>query len=276
MNLNDKVKNYTIRYIIVTYIAFWLGILFLGGIYLLTNNDLFMNFAIVLLSWTPTLVLLIMFKKLIPNKTRKNYIKESFSQKINIKIIITTAIAFIFSILLTYLLMLNNNDVLSLKSGNLSFVFIISEILFCILSGATGEELGWRGYLQNHFEEKNNGNVIKSALKVGLIWSFWHIPLWFISASGTVIFLLNYIATFIITNICLSIVIAICYKHCRNLFIPMWIHFLANITLSLASPFFTSDSSIIVAKWILSLFYIGITIFFVVWYKTKYKSNKLN
>ena len=276
MNSNDKIKNYTIRYIIVTYIAFWLGILFLGGIYLLTNNDLFMNFAIVLLSWTPTLVLLIMFKKLIPNKTRKNYIKELFSQKINIKIIITTAIAFIFSILLTYLLMLNNNDVLSLKSGNLSFVFIVSEILVCILSGATGEEFGWRGYLQNHFEEKNNGNVIKSALKVGLIWSFWHIPLWFISASGTVIFLLNYIATFIITNICLSIVIAICYKHCRNLFIPMWIHFLANITLSLASPFFTSNSSIIVAKWILSLFYIGITILFVVWYKTKYKSNKLN
>ena len=276
MNSNDKIKNYTIRYIIVTYIAFWLGILFFGGIYLLTNNELFMSFAIILLSWTPTLVLLIMFKKLIPNKTRKNYIKESFSQKINIKILITTAIAFIFSIILTYLLMLNNNDVLSLKSGNLSFVFIISEILVCILSGATGEELGWRGYLQNHFEEKNNGNVIKSALKVGLIWSFWHIPLWFVSASGTVIFLLNYIATFIITNICLSIVIAICYKHCRNLFIPMWIHFLANITLSLASPFFTSDSSIIVAKWILSLFYIGITILFVVWYKTKYKSNKLN
>jgi membrane protease YdiL (CAAX protease family) len=271
MNSNDKIKNYTIRYIIVTYIAFWLGILFFGGIYLLTNNDLCMNFAIVLLSWTPTLVLLIMFKKLIPNKTRKNYIKESFSQKINIKIIITTAIAFIFSILLTYLLMLNNNDVLSLKSGNLSFVFIISEILVCILSGATGEELGWRGYLQNHFEEKNNGNVIKSALKVGLIWSFWHIPLWFVSASGTVIFLLNYIATFIITNICLSIVIAICYKHCRNLFIPMWIHFLANITLSLATPFFISESVIIIAKWILSLFYIVMTTLFIVWYKTKYK-----
>ena len=103
MNSNSKTRNYTLRYIVVTYVVFWLGILLLGGIYLLTKSDLFMNIAIVLLSWTPTFVLLIMFKKLIPNKTRKNYIKELFSQKINIKIILTTAIAFIFSILLTYL-----------------------------------------------------------------------------------------------------------------------------------------------------------------------------
>lgn len=271
MNTNSKTKNYTLRYIVSTYVVFWLGILLLGGIYLLTNSDLFMDFAIVFLSWTPTFVLLIMFKKLIPNTTRKNFIKEAFSQKINFKIIIITAIGFIFSIIFTYLLMVNNSDVLSLKSANLSLGFVITETLVCILSGATGEELGWRGYLQKHFEDKNNGNVIKSALQVGLIWCLWHIPLWFMSAASSLTFLLNYILTFIISNICLSVIMAICFKYCRNLFVPMWIHFLANITLSLATPFFISESVIIIAKWILSLFYIVMTTLFIVWYKTKYK-----
>ncbi len=274
MNSNDKMKNYAKRYVVATYIAFWIGILLAAGIYLLTNSDLFMKIATVVLSWIPTLVLLVMFKKLMPETSRKNYIKESFSQKINIKIVITTAVVFILSIVLTYLLMLGNNDVLGLNSGNVSLGFVVTEILVCILSGATGEELGWRCYLQKHFEEKNNGNVINSALKVGLIWCFWHIPLWFLSAASSVSFLLNYIATFIISTMCLSLIIAICYKHCRNLFIPIWIHFLANITLSLASPFFTSNSVIIIAKWILALFYVAITIFFVLWYKTKYKSNQ--
>ena len=73
--------------------------------------------------------------------------------------------------------MVNNSDVLSLKSANMSLGFVITETLVCILSGATGEELGWRDYLQKYFEDKNNGNVIKSALQVGLIWCFWHIPL---------------------------------------------------------------------------------------------------
>ena len=57
MNTNSKTKNYTLRYIVSTYVVFWLGILLLGGIYLLTNSDLFMDFAIVFLSWTPTFVL---------------------------------------------------------------------------------------------------------------------------------------------------------------------------------------------------------------------------
>ena len=271
MNTNSKIKNYTLRYIVSTYVVFWLGILLLGGIYLLTNSDLFMEFAIVFLSWIPTFVLLIMFKKLIPNTTRKNYIKEAFSQKINVKIIIITTIGFISSIIFTYLLMVKNTDVLNLKSANLSLGFVITETLVCILSGATGEELGWRGYLQKHFEDKNNGNVIKSALQVGLIWCFWHIPLWFMSAASSLTFLLNYILTFIISNICLSVIMAICFKYCRNLFVPMWIHFLANITLSLATPFFISECVIIIAKWILSLFYIVMTTLFIVWYKTKYK-----
>ena len=66
MNSNDKMKNYAKRYVVATYIAFWIGILLAAGIYLLTNSDLFMKISTFVLSCIPTLVLLVMFKKLMP------------------------------------------------------------------------------------------------------------------------------------------------------------------------------------------------------------------
>ena len=114
--------------------------------------------------------------------------------------------------------------------------------------------------------------VLKSALKVGLIWCFWHTLLWFVSGTGFgTWYLISYIATFIILNMCLSLIIAICYKKCRNIFVPMWIHFLSNVTMSLAAPYFSTSSAIIEAKWILSALYIVVTLLFVLWYKRKEK-----
>ena len=46
-------------YIAVTYIVFWLGILLTGGIYLLSKNDMVMTLGTILLSWVPTIVILI-------------------------------------------------------------------------------------------------------------------------------------------------------------------------------------------------------------------------
>ena len=40
MNNELKAKNYISRYIATTYIVFWIGILLVGSIFLLVNNDL--------------------------------------------------------------------------------------------------------------------------------------------------------------------------------------------------------------------------------------------
>ncbi len=57
----------------------------------------------------------------------------------------------------------------------LGFTLLISFIL-SIVTGATGEELGWRGFLLPRLQERFNALI--STLIVGLIWALWHLPLW--------------------------------------------------------------------------------------------------
>jgi membrane protease YdiL (CAAX protease family) len=60
--------------------------------------------------------------------------------------------------------------------------FIVSFFVMMVIGGALGEEFGWRGYILPYlFEEFGK---IKGTLILGIIWSLWHLPLFFI--IGTV------------------------------------------------------------------------------------------
>ena len=63
-------------------------------------------------------------------------------------------------------------------------------LLLMIFMGGGQEEIGWRGYILP-FLEKRYGLIIGSLL-LGIIWSMWHIPLWFI--PGTTQTYMNFIA----------------------------------------------------------------------------------
>jgi membrane protease YdiL (CAAX protease family) len=269
MNNNEKNQNYVFRYSLITYLTFWIGILLVGVIYLSTNNDLLMRISTIPLSWIPTIVLLVMFKKLLPNENKKDWVKKSFSSKINIGLVISVTFAFILSVGLTYLIMMfSDSGVEKFDLSSVSLSFIVTEIIFAIVTGATGEELGWRGFLQCHYEKENGGNVIKASVKVGLIWTFWHLLLWFTStADQPIVFMINHIITFFVMNMSLAVIIAICYSKCRNIFIPMWIHFIANLSLALVNPYFTNNSALMGGKLWLSIFYVVVAGIFVLWHR---------
>ena len=57
---------------------------------------------------------------------------------------------------------------------------IILSILFASLFPFI-EELGWRGYLLDRLQEKNS--VLVSSLILGILWSLWHLPTFFIRDS---------------------------------------------------------------------------------------------
>lgn len=269
MNNNEKNQNYVFRYSLITYLTFWIGILLVGVIYLLTNNESLMRILTIPLSWIPTIVLLVMFKKLLPNENKKDWVKKSFSSKINIGLVISVTFAFILSVGLTYLIMMfSDSGVEKFDLSSVSLSFIVTEIIFAIVTGATGEELGWRGFLQCHYEKENGGNVIKASVKVGLIWTFWHLLLWFTStADQPIVFMINHIITFFVMNMSLAVIIAICYSKCRNIFIPMWIHFIANLSLALVYPYFTNNSAMMSGKLLVSIFYVVVAVIFVLWHR---------
>ena len=69
-------------------------------------------------------------------------------------------------------------DKYKLLSSPLIFLSWITPIM--ILGGGL-EEIGWRGFLLPKL--LNKYSYIKSSIIVGVIWSIWHLPLWFVVGS---------------------------------------------------------------------------------------------
>jgi len=85
------------------------------------------------------------------------------------------------------------------------------------------EELGWRGFLQPTLEEKLHFAI--ASLCVGVIWSVWHVPGWFVQSIG--MSSLNFFS-FTIHCIALSFVMAALYKLTKSVFACVLFHSWSN------------------------------------------------
>lgn len=105
-------------------------------------------------------------------------------------------------------------------------------LYFIVVQGPLGEELGWRGYVLPMLLEKFT--PVKTSILLGLIWSVWHYPKFFISntiqasladAYGLVIAL----AGFSLYTIILTFLITFLYlKTNGSIFGAMLFHAMAN------------------------------------------------
>lgn len=228
-NLSEKRSDPTLKFIICVYLIFWAAIAVVGVLAFATNQNVWVfNLGSAVASWVPTMVLFAMFKRLFPGRERKEWLKRKFSAKINIPLALIILLVYLATTCGAFAIVVaRNNMSYDRLETSLTPSFVLMTLFFALIQGATGEELCWRGYLQPYFEKKNDGNIIKSALKVGVIWSFWHTPLWFVTGLQADKLLL-YIVTFIIGNLSLATIIAVSYHHCNNMAIPMWVHFVSN------------------------------------------------
>lgn len=256
-----KEKNYTKRFIVYTYVLFWAMVSILAVIYVLFGQKTWiMNWGISICSWTPTIIFLVLFKKIFSNITIKDFYKKAFNQKISIPLILIVTLIQTVIITVSVCIVAMRNNVSFLSLWNLSYSTLLSVFFFSMIQGATGEESGWRGFLQPVMEKK--AGVIKGSLMVGLVWSFWHTPIWF--ATGLVgTNLLVYIVTFIISNLSLALIIGTCYDYCKNLFVPIWIHFWSNLLANL----YIGDP-IYVRYWYTG-FYVIMAFGFALWYRRR-------
>lgn len=66
-----------------------------------------------------------------------------------------------------------------LKGGDARFQLTpVSPLALIVLCLAIGEELGWRGYAQPGLETRHSAVAV--AILVGVLWGFWHLPIFFI------------------------------------------------------------------------------------------------
>jgi membrane protease YdiL (CAAX protease family) len=263
-----KEKNYMLQYTIYTYGLFLLLLLTLGGIakVLLHGTPLVMEWLMAITAWTPTVIFLLMFKKLYPNSTVKDFYKNAFMEKLNIRLLVSITLIQIIIYVLSVYMVSTQKAVSTISLLNFSFSTLISTLFFTFIQGPAGEETGWRGYLLPAVAKKVG--IVKGSLIVSLIWAFWHAPIWFLGTgySGTILY--KYIIVFVITITSVGFIIGICYHRCKNLFVPIWIHFIFNL---LGQTFKGSMADLVV--WY-AVFYFIMAIGSFLWYKSNYNFLK--
>lgn len=230
----------------------------------LEGDSLFLSGIKILFSWTPTMAVLIHMKKLFPGLKRKDFVKGLFHQPVKWKLIFLIIGLQVFMNLVAGVFIAVYDQTSFVDQWSFSASVVINAALMSLLTGASGEECGWRGYLLPHFMEKKG--CIQSCILVGIIWGFWHLPLWLISGYSGVELLL-YCLQFMVCVIDWSVIMGILYCWNRNLFIPMFFHFMVNFSLC----FFVGNDMLY--QVILAVLYTLVAIIAGLLY-TKYKNKK--
>ena len=116
-------------------------------------------------------------------------------------------------------------------NGGLSLGLWAGLIAVNLLQGATGEEAGWRGFALPRLLEAHG--PARASLILGLIWNFWHLPLWLLSGNSG-LDLLTYVLSFSVSIVSLTFLITWIASKTPNSLVPIVIaHFSFNASLNL-------------------------------------------
>jgi uncharacterized protein len=107
-------------------------------------------------------------------------------------------------------------------------VILITTLILIAVTGAMGEELGWRGFALPLL--LNKMNALAASMLLGVIWSIWHLPLWFAGLG----FESNPFWAYAITGISFTIVLTWACNYTRgSLFIASLFHFSLNVAVNM-------------------------------------------
>ena len=268
--MTDKKKR--IIYVICAYTFSWIAILLIGIVVLLAGDwfgeSVFLQILTSLAAWTPTLALLVLFKKLYPNSSIKEFYKNAFRERLKLKMVLCTVAMQVLIVFGATGVFAFTNDIDFLSLLNLSLPALAIAFIWASISGATGEQSGWRGFLQPNMEKEHG--IVKSSIFVGVIWGFWHAPLWFITSGYSGIYLVQFIIAYMVAIVSVAVIIGVCYKHCRNLFVPILIHFMFNFSFGRVTADAHGWLSIFT---IVAVLYSLAAIGYVVWYRALGKKS---
>ncbi|AVX05234.1 hypothetical protein MXMO3_02723 [Maritalea myrionectae] len=111
----------------------------------------------------------------------------------------------------------------------LSVGMVIAVVGFNLILGPLGEELGWRGVLQEHLNQRFGW--LEASLMVGGIWLVWHLPLWAIDSPHAQIAL----PLFAVHVMLYAIIIGAAYTISGGSILPaVMIHLTFNVAANLA------------------------------------------
>lgn len=184
-------------------------------------------------AWSPTFAVLILFRKLFPGESFKTFLKRQFEPKIKLQTLLGVIglPLLVLACVMIAMSLSTNTPLVGVLNATPSVLFL--GLLNAVIRGPLGEELGWRGYAQNQLQKKHSPLV--SSLIVGVVWGFWHTPLWIVTSGYAGLQLLEYAGLFVVGLIAISVIMTFFYGTTKNLLIPIIIHLLLNYLGSLVN-----------------------------------------
>jgi len=235
---NFLVRRPLLAYFVLSYLFFWMvlglfGAVVVGALHLDPNNQPgLLSFIRIAGSWMPSLAAAIVVGAI----EGREGVARLFAKFIQIQVPARWYMAGLIPAGLVVLAVLAYRVTGGLPQGGVPLTagFWASLVLISILTGATGEEPGWRGFALPRLLERYS--PLGAGLLLGFLWSFWHLPLWFTTGySGAT--LLSYILVFIVGVVSLNMLMVWIYLRVPDSLAPMFLaHFTFNFGIELVGP----------------------------------------
>lgn len=169
---------------------------------------------------SPAISSFIIYRQFKENFREKSFVKFVFGKRIDKKVWLIFGLFLIWRLFMVWIAFGIKNPI--------SILSILINLPLLIIGGGL-EELGWRGILQPKLEKVIN--YLPSILIVGIIWSIWHLPLWFIKGTPQNSFPFG---LFLFSVIIVSSSFTTLYKYTNNLFFCVLSHAWFNECINLA------------------------------------------
>lgn len=125
-------------------------------------------------------------------------------------------------------------------------IMTIPYFFLMIFIGGGQEEFGWRGYAQKPLQERFG--VVPASLLIGVVWGFWHLPLWAMPGDGHSTY--PFIA-FLIMTTSISIVYSWIFNASgQKLIIAIFFHAMSNTAAPLLPFLHMKDGKPETAYWV--------------------------
>ncbi len=218
-----------VSFFVLSYLLFLIAILIIGAIVSLTSvSAISMSLLVAFASWTPNLAAVVV-TAVTEGKTEvkrlfTGWLKRPVNPWWYLFGLAPILIAFISAGLYTTFV----NSAFPEGTADLTTSAFVLMLFFHIIQGATGEELGWRGFalpgLQKRF------SPLTSAIILGLVVSGWHGLLHLVSPTGIPEW------QFLLLMVSYSIIVTWAYNQSKgSVLIATIFHFAFNFSLELVS-----------------------------------------
>jgi len=177
----------------------------------------------------PSIVGIILTAKYEGKKGVKELFKQSVKVKIGYKAFITIIIVAIYFALTLVLI----SKLTTGKFDYSQFWIQLPTILPLIILGPLSEEYGWRGFAIKRLLRCTNANL--TSLIIGIVWAFWHLPLFFMLGTSQYELNVPFIA-FLISVIGTSFIYTYLYQSTKSsIFSAILLHWLYTYVMQVVS-----------------------------------------